>query len=151
MVKDVRFGDIVEYDVTTYFNDGGSRVSLMFGRICGKLTDNSSFALTNESRPSYLIGTCYELTSSEQVDSGVRRDHEVAVDFLEDENFELEWGHVPSKVFLIFLEDRDFTLSITPEASKYFKQYGRCPRCGDVGFWKAMACFCSFGHGKFIG
>ena len=62
---------------------------------------------------------------------------------------EFEWGRIPGSETWLFADDQDLSLFVDPKMRQAFVSAGTCPRCGDSGYWKALAIFCPW-HGRFL-
>lgn len=60
----------------------------------------------------------------------------------------LEWGDLPSEPIAVPADELE--PAVTDFEAATWKRQGRCPSCGDAGFWRALALFCSHGHGRFL-
>jgi hypothetical protein len=148
MVKDVLqdnrilYGDWVIFRYDDSFGNSDSLVRVT-GRIVGKLTQECAIRTAFES-DDYFIMELSKIHRTKLQDP----EHPINLFRVRDHfKLEFEWGGRPAHEHICVRGDLLSHWSI-PGMSD-FKTEGVCPRCGDRGYWKALALNCNW-HGQFI-
>lgn len=137
MHSDIRLGDVVEFTLDVSVD--GKRQC--FGRVVAKVAPSSVSRIFSSRQDYYVI----------KPEGGDVEEDEPAINLMMSlmRDAELEWGEVPKSPY-VPLPEHMLSQLFGPAAAARFKENGLCPRCGDVGYWKGQACWCSYGHGMFI-
>lgn len=135
--SDVAYGDVVKFVYDTTMDGDKS----LFGRVYAKLDTSRTRAYYHSNSPHYVVKP--DEGSIKNVDLD-----DIMVDaFTFVHPNEIEWGVVPAEPYLVVPE---YMLSqvYSGQMMAHFKKNGLCPRCGDTGYWQALALYCKW-HGMF--
>lgn len=136
----IQHGDLVElvYDVTSFSK------KTLYGRIYAKLTPQYSSSTYRNKQTYYIV------KPEKKFEEEIRANDALLEALLSmmDPFPGLEWGQVPPMPYITVPETMLSPLFGSAMESR-FKKNGLCPRCGDRGYWKAMALFCPW-HGRFM-
>lgn len=142
--KDIRYGDVVDYVFMTGLFDGLDRLT---ARVYAKI--NSSTLPQRMFASSIFIDVpWYAVKPMPAFEEKMAQDP--VIDFVasDDDRFEIEWGKLPSRPFIV-VDELSLDHTFGDMMKGVLKKEGLCPRCGDEGAWKSLALVCPF-HGIFL-
>lgn len=136
MIKGLKYGDIVIYKI-----DGGTSFCLC--RLCAKLSDitvTSNLGLSSEENSIYLLSVFYE-------DASTVKDRLITNEWLKSQSWNIDWGMFPDENILL-ADISVIEQYVDEKMSKNFRSNGKCPRCGDDGFFVNFGLVCQW-HGPY--
>lgn len=135
-------GDVVNFKFSQDEDLGVT--DMVSGRLVAKLSERCAVHYTSE-YSDYFLMTLHKGSADR-----LKNEDDPVQLFMPrgDIPWEFEWGEKPKGQF-ICVEKNLLAHMFQPKMSEVFVEKGLCPRCGDRGFWRALALNCDW-HGQFI-
>lgn len=139
--KRVLLGDIVIFHYQDGMDNSTSPLKLT-GRIVAKLNTESAIRYAHEAGDYYLL-------VPRKLHMPKLKDPHDPINFFRPrtDKLQFEWGGYPKEDHICVA--RQYIVHASIPGMMDFKKMGVCPRCGDTGYWKALALNCNW-HGQFI-